>query len=90
LRVKESDRINAVVQNLRAVGADADEAPDGLHIGPAPTRFKGAIDSRGDHRIAMSFGILGRLPGNDIEIRDPDCVNISFPQFWSELSRVTA
>jgi 3-phosphoshikimate 1-carboxyvinyltransferase len=89
LRVKESDRINAVVENLRAVGATAHESPDGLHIAPGSRTLAGAIDSRADHRIAMSFGVLGRLAGNNIEVRDRDCVNISFPNFWSELARVT-
>jgi 3-phosphoshikimate 1-carboxyvinyltransferase len=89
LRVKESDRINAVVENLRAVGATADESPDGLHIAPGASTLAGTIDSRADHRIAMSFGVLGRLAGNHVEVRDRDCVNISFPNFWSELARVT-
>ncbi|HEY0528712.1 MAG TPA: 3-phosphoshikimate 1-carboxyvinyltransferase [Gemmatimonadaceae bacterium] len=89
LRVKESDRINAVVENLRAVGATADESPDGLHVAPGSRTLAGTIDSRADHRIAMSFGVLGRLAGNNIEVRDRDCVNISFPKFWSELARVT-
>lgn len=89
LRVKESDRINAVVENLRAVGASAEESPDGLHVAPGARNLAGRIDSRADHRIAMSFGVLGRVGRNSIEIGDRECVNISFPKFWSELARVT-
>jgi 3-phosphoshikimate 1-carboxyvinyltransferase len=89
LRVKESDRIKAVVDNLRAVGATADEFPDGLEVTPGARTLAGTVDARADHRIAMSFGVLGRLVGNKIDIRGRECVNISFPNFWSELARVT-
>jgi 3-phosphoshikimate 1-carboxyvinyltransferase len=87
LRVKESDRIAAMVANLRAVGADAEELHDGLVVrGPTPT-LRGAIRSHGDHRVAMAFGVLASLPGNQIEIDDRDVVSVSFPQFWSELDK---
>lgn len=89
LRVKESDRIAVVVGNLRALGADADELPDGFVVrGSAPT-LRGRVVTHGDHRMAMAFGILGALPGNEIEIDDPDCVAVSYPTFWSDLASVT-
>ena len=89
LRVKESDRIAVVVGNLRALGADASELPDGFVVrGTAPI-LRGRVTTHGDHRMAMAFGILGALPGNEIEVDDPDCVAVSYPTFWSDLSAVT-
>ena len=89
LRVKESDRIAVVVGNLRALGAEADELPDGFVVrGTAPT-LRGRVVTHGDHRMAMAFGILGALPDNDIEIDDRDCVAVSYPAFWSDLAAVT-
>jgi 3-phosphoshikimate 1-carboxyvinyltransferase len=92
LRVKESDRIAAVVQNLRVVGADADELPDGLRVrgGGGGRSLGGAVRTHGDHRLAMAFGVLGALTGNAITVDDPDCVTVSYPGFWSDLERVTA
>ena len=88
LRVKESDRIAAVVRNLRAVGVDADERPEGMVIRGGDAPLRGAIETHGDHRLAMAFGVLGALPGNSIEIDLPDCVTVSYPSFWSDLRRV--
>jgi 3-phosphoshikimate 1-carboxyvinyltransferase len=90
LRVKESDRIAAVVQNLRAVGADADELSDGLRVRGGAKSFGGAVRTHGDHRLAMAFGVLGVLSGNAISVDDPACVAVSYPGFWSDLERVTA
>jgi 3-phosphoshikimate 1-carboxyvinyltransferase len=90
LRVKESDRISAVVQNLRALGADADELPDGFVVRGTRPRLRGTVTTYGDHRLAMAFGVLSALPGNEIAIDDRDCVAVSYPGFWSDLSRVTA
>jgi 3-phosphoshikimate 1-carboxyvinyltransferase len=90
LRVKESDRIAVVVSNLRALGVDVDELPDGFVVrGSAPT-LRGRVATHGDHRMAMAFGIMGALPGNEIEIDDRDCVAVSYPAFWQHLSAVTA
>lgn len=88
LRVKESDRIAAVVANLRAIGADASELDDGMRIVGSPLPLRGSIQTHGDHRLAMSFGILGALPGNEIRIDDRDCVAVSYPSFWSDLSDI--
>ena len=89
LRVKESDRIAVVVGNLRALGADASELPDGFVVrGTAPV-LRGRVTTHGDHRMAMAFGILGALPGNEIEVDDPECVVVSYPTFWSDLSAIT-
>jgi 3-phosphoshikimate 1-carboxyvinyltransferase len=88
LRVKESDRIKAVVSNLTSIGATAEELPDGFRVTGAVQPLRGQIAAHADHRIAMSFGILGALPGNEIVVDDPQCVAVSFPSFWSELERV--
>jgi len=90
LRVKESDRIAVVVQNLRAVGADAEELPDGLRVHSSRRPLAGTIDPRGDHRIAMAFGILSAASGGGIVVNNPECVAVSYPGFWNDLSAVVA
>jgi 3-phosphoshikimate 1-carboxyvinyltransferase len=90
LRVKESDRIAAVVHNLRAVGADAEELPDGLVVRGGARSLGGGVRTHGDHRLAMGFGVLGALTGHAIAIDDRECVAVSYPGFWSDLERVTA
>ena len=87
LRVKESDRITTVVSNLRAIGATASELPDGLVVTGSSVPLRGRVITHGDHRIAMAFGVLGALPGNEIEIDDPACVAVSYPDFWTDLAR---
>ena len=89
LRVKESDRIATVVANLRSIGASADELPDGLVVFGSSTPLRGRVITHGDHRIAMAFGVLGALPGNEVEVDDPACVAVSYPEFWNDLARVT-
>jgi len=90
LRVKESDRIAAVVSNLRAIGATAEEHPDGMTVTGTDVPLRGRVTTHGDHRIAMAFGVLGALPGNEIEIDDRDCASVSYPEFWNDLARVTS
>jgi 3-phosphoshikimate 1-carboxyvinyltransferase len=89
LRVKESDRIATVVQNLRAVGAEVDELADGLRVHPTHRALSGTIDPHGDHRIAMAFGILSAATGNQIRVMNPECVAVSYPRFWEDLQAVT-
>ncbi|HEX9106315.1 MAG TPA: 3-phosphoshikimate 1-carboxyvinyltransferase [Longimicrobiales bacterium] len=89
LRVKETDRIRAMVENLRAVGAQAEELPDGLVVRGSQRPLRGDVATFGDHRIAMAFGVLGALPGNDIRLDDPACVAVSFPGFWDVLRRAS-
>ncbi len=89
LRVKESDRIAATVANLREVGVQAEERPDGMVVVGSDAPLRGRVVTHGDHRIAMAFGILGRRRGNAIEVDDPDCVAVSFPSFWRTLDEVT-
>ena len=87
LRFKESDRIMAVVTNLRQMGADVEERPDGMIIGNS--RLIGStVDSFGDHRIAMAFAIAGLFADGETEIVGADCVDISFPGFFETLESV--
>jgi 3-phosphoshikimate 1-carboxyvinyltransferase len=90
LRVKESDRIAATVANLRAIGATAEELPDGMRIQGSAGPLRGRVVTHGDHRLAMAFGILGAAAGNSIEIDDPDCVTVSYPGFWRDLAQATS
>ena len=90
LRVKESDRITAVVDALTSLGADAAELPDGFVVNGTSPRLRGTVVTHGDHRLAMAFGILAALPGNEIAIDDRECVAVSYPQFWNDLRAVTS
>jgi 3-phosphoshikimate 1-carboxyvinyltransferase len=88
LRAKESDRIRAVAQNLRALGAEIEEYPDGLFVpGPQPLR-SGVVDSFGDHRIAMAFAVGALFADGPVTIERPECAAISFPGFFELLNRV--
>jgi 3-phosphoshikimate 1-carboxyvinyltransferase len=85
LRVKESDRIATIVENLKRMGANVRETKDGMVI-QGPTALKGAeIDSYGDHRIAMSFSIAGLIADGETLIKNIDCVDTSFPEFFTIL-----
>lgn len=85
LRVKESDRIALVAQNLKAMGADFTEFEDGLAI-PGNQGLHGAqIDSGGDHRIAMAFSIAALAAEGDTEVHGAEAAAISFPEFFSHL-----
>jgi 3-phosphoshikimate 1-carboxyvinyltransferase len=79
-RLKESNRVSAVREGLQKMGIKVQEARNRLIItGPTP---KGSvIDSKGDHRIAMAFSILGSVAGETV-INDAECVSKTFPQFW--------
>lgn len=82
LRLKESDRLATTAVNLRAMGAEVEEFPDGLAVS-GPTQLHGALlDSHGDHRIAMAFAVAALLAKGETEITDAECVAISFPEFF--------
>lgn len=87
LRVKESDRIAAVVENLRRMNAAVEEFPDGFRVGKSS--LKGAIvDSFGDHRIAMAFAVAGLFAAGETEIAGAECAAVSFPAFFETLAAV--
>jgi len=82
LRLKESDRLATTAANLRAMGAEVEEFPDGLSVS-GPTQLRGALlDSHGDHRIAMAFSVAALLAKGETEISGAECVAISFPEFF--------
>jgi 3-phosphoshikimate 1-carboxyvinyltransferase len=85
LRVKESDRIATVVGNLRAIGVEAEELPDGLVVVGSDRPLAGEVRAFNDHRIAMAFGVLAALPGNDVRIDDEGVAAVSFPRFFQQL-----
>ncbi|MBN1571111.1 MAG: 3-phosphoshikimate 1-carboxyvinyltransferase [Acidobacteria bacterium] len=90
LRVKESDRISAIVANLQAMGAEVEEKPDGFTIQSARRLYGADIITRGDHRIAMAFAIAGLAAGGQTRIHDAECADVSFPGFWETLRMAAA
>ena len=92
LRVKESDRIAALAENLKRMGAKVEERPDGLRVeGCSAGKLRGAeIDPRGDHRIAMAFAIAALAASGETRILDVDCAAVSYPAFFQELRRLSA
>jgi 3-phosphoshikimate 1-carboxyvinyltransferase len=89
LKLKESDRLKAMAEGLRRMGAriQVDDSTCTIEGGP----IKGAIiDPHGDHRIAMSFAVLGTLAEGETIINDQDCVNKSYPGFWDDLASLGA
>jgi len=92
LRVKESDRIAALAENLKRMGAKVEEFPDGLRVqGCSAGQLHGAeIDPRGDHRIAMAFSVAALGASTDTKILDAGCAGVSFPTFFKELHRLAS
>ena len=88
LKVKESNRIAVMAENLRAMGADVEETEDGMIIrGGRPLRGT-VIRSHKDHRIAMTFAVAGLCAEGVTEITDSGCVNISYPEFYGDLEKL--
>jgi 3-phosphoshikimate 1-carboxyvinyltransferase len=88
LRVKESDRLSAVTQNLQAMGAQVEQTEDGWRI-PGRQRLHGAqIETFSDHRIAMAFAIAALRAEGETLIRDAECVAISYPAFFEDLEKL--
>jgi 3-phosphoshikimate 1-carboxyvinyltransferase len=87
IRHKETDRIAALAAELRKLGANVAERPDGLTITPQKLRAA-TIDTYNDHRMAMSFALAGlRISG--VAINDPECVSKTYPEFFADLARAT-
>ena len=83
-----NDAAAPVAANLRALGAQVEEYPDGLFV-PGDQRLRGGVvDSFGDHRIAMAFAVAGLFADGPVVIENPACVNISFPGFFDLLNRL--
>lgn len=88
LKVKESDRIAVMVDNLRRMGADIEGTDDGMIIHGGRPLHGAVIDSHLDHRIAMSFAVAGTICDGTVEILNGECVNISYPEFYQDLYRL--
>ena len=85
LKVKESNRIDAMVKSLSLMGAKVTETEDGMIIEGGHPLHGAVIDSRLDHRIAMTFAVTALAADGETEIRDADCVKISYPDFYRDL-----
>jgi 3-phosphoshikimate 1-carboxyvinyltransferase len=90
LRIKESDRISAMVAGLEAIGTSVEELPDGWRVRRGQPR-NARIAAHGDHRIAIAFAVAA-LTGvaSAVELDDPDCVAVSYPRFWDDLASVAS
>jgi 3-phosphoshikimate 1-carboxyvinyltransferase len=89
LRVKESDRIAAVAANLRKMGAEVEERPDGMQIPGGQPLCGAKLDSFGDHRIAMAFAVAALRAEGETTIQGADAAGVSYPRFFEELSKIT-
>ena len=85
LRVKETDRIHTTVAELRRLGADAHETPDGMRIVGGAALRGAQGDSRGDHRIAMMLGVAGLLAAGEMEVQGAEAASVTYPAFWDDL-----
>jgi 3-phosphoshikimate 1-carboxyvinyltransferase len=90
LRIKETDRIQTVVENLRRMGVVAEELPDGLIVPGGQSLRAGSFDSFGDHRIAMAFAVGALCADGESVIEEAEAASVSFPEFWATLRRITA
>jgi 3-phosphoshikimate 1-carboxyvinyltransferase len=90
LRIKETDRIKAVVDNLRLMGVAAEESPDGMYIPGRQKLHSAAVESFGDHRIAMAFAVAALAADGPTIINEAEAASVSFPEFWDTLAHCTA
>ncbi len=90
LRVKESDRIAATAQELRRLGARAEEQPDGLIIEGVPALKGSSCDSHGDHRLAMALAVAGAVAQGETVLTGAEAVDVSYPGFWQHLTDLLA
>ena len=88
LRVKESDRLALVAKNLATLGVRAHSEGDTLWVEGTDRPPVGRVETAGDHRLAMSFAVLGTLPGSRVVLDDRECVAVSYPAFFADLRRI--
>lgn len=88
LKVKESNRLEVMVRSLSAMGADVTETEDGMIIHGGKPLHGSVIDSCFDHRIAMTFAVIGLCADGETEIKGAECVDISYPEFYGDLKRL--
>jgi 3-phosphoshikimate 1-carboxyvinyltransferase len=88
LRIKETDRIQTVIENLKRMGVIAEELPDGLVV-PGKQKFRAArFDSFGDHRIAMAFAVAALAGDGESVVEGAESASVSFPEFWDTLGAI--
>ncbi len=88
LRVKESNRLELIASNLRAVGVEAEARGNDLFVRGTTRPPRGPVDTARDHRLAMAFAVLGTVPGAEVRLSERASVAISYPQFFRDLKRV--
>jgi 3-phosphoshikimate 1-carboxyvinyltransferase len=88
LRVKESNRLELLAANLRAVGVRAEATGNDLHVVGGERPPKGVVDTARDHRLAMAFAVLGTVPGGEVRLSERRSVGISYPHFFRDLKRI--
>jgi 3-phosphoshikimate 1-carboxyvinyltransferase len=90
LRVKESDRLAAIVRGLKALGCEANEQGDDLHVSfGLPQKASAPLETYGDHRLAMTWAVAARAFLPELEIQDSSCVSVSYPGFSADLERLS-
>ena len=89
LRKKESDRIQSIVVNLKNLGVQVEEYPDGFAVPPGQQIQGGKVETFGDHRIAMAFAVAGLIATRPVELDHPSCVSVSFPEFFERLQSLS-
>lgn len=88
LRVKESDRLELIATNLRRLGVEAEARGDDLFVRGTDRPPRGRVDTAGDHRLAMTFAVLGTIPGADVRLSERRSVAISYPRFFQTLRAI--
>jgi len=89
LRVKESNRLELVAANLRALGGRAEAQGNDLFVSGGASSPRGRVETAGDHRLAMAFAVLGTLPGANVRLSERRSVAISYPGFFADLKRIS-
>jgi 3-phosphoshikimate 1-carboxyvinyltransferase len=90
LRIKETDRIDTLAQNLRRMGVSIETSPDGFHVAGKQSFSPASVDSFGDHRIAMAFAVAALRAKGPVEIGNADAASVSFPEFWRTIRSLSA
>jgi len=88
LRVKESNRLELIAANLRALGVEAEARGNDLHVCGTTRPPRGRVDTARDHRLAMAFAVLGTVPGADVRLSERASVAISYPRFFADLRAI--
>jgi len=88
LRVKESNRLELIAANLRALGVEAEARGNDLHVCGTTRPPRGRVDTARDHRLAMAFAVLGTVPGADVRLSERASVSISYPRFFADLRAI--